>query len=170
MTFLFFSKKNLLRDSSSAEIGVSSSLKIHPSSGFPFVNCKGVTIAIRLSICLDVCFRVNSVTGSFGTSESESPNPCEGIFAWPWAFLPGVPFLGFPPCFWGTLAPSSEVPTSLVFHWSFSPLGLESFAPLAPLYFVTRSYGDSPYKIWGRQLCQCSLNFKNSGMSQGGKA
>jgi hypothetical protein len=63
------------------------------------VNCKAVTIEIRLSISLDVCFRVTSITDLFDVSESESPDPCEGISAWPWACLPGVPFSGFPSCF-----------------------------------------------------------------------
>jgi hypothetical protein len=147
MAFLFLSKKNSLGGRSSIEIGVSSSLKIHPSSGFPFVNCKGVTIAIGLLIGLDVCFGVTSVTGSFGASESESHDPYEGISAWPWACFPSAPFSGFSSYFWGTLAPNSKVLASLIFPWSFSLLGLKSFELLAPFYFANGSSGASPCKI-----------------------
>jgi hypothetical protein len=147
MTFLFLSKKNSLGGNSSTKMGIGSVLKIHPSSGFPFVNCKGVMIAIKLSIFLDVFWGVASVTNSFGMSESDPPDPCEGISTWPWACLHDAPFLGFPPCFWGPLAPSSKVLASLVFPLSFSPLGLESSMPLAPVCFVARSFGALPCKI-----------------------
>jgi hypothetical protein len=60
-------------------MGISSSLKIHPTSGYPFVNYKGVIIEIGLSISLDGCFRVTSVADLFDMSDSESPDPCEGI-------------------------------------------------------------------------------------------
>jgi hypothetical protein len=69
------------------------------------VNCKGVIIAIGLSISLDGYFGVTSMIKLFDVSDSESPNPCEGIYAWPWACFPGIPFSGFPSYLWGTLAP-----------------------------------------------------------------
>jgi hypothetical protein len=77
----FLSKKNSLGGNSSTEMGVSSSLKIHPASGFPFVNCKGVIEAMGLSISLNDCFGIASVAGLLDMSDSESPNPCEGISA-----------------------------------------------------------------------------------------
>jgi len=60
-------------------MGVSSSLKIHPTSGFPFVNCKGVIEAMGLPISLDDCFKIASVAGFLDMSDSESPTPWEGI-------------------------------------------------------------------------------------------
>jgi hypothetical protein len=147
MAFLFLSKKNLLGGSSSTKMGVNSSLKIQPAWGFPFVNCKGVIIAIGLLISLDGCFRVTFVTDLFDMSDSESLDPCEGISTWPWAYFPGVPFSRFPSCLWGTLAPCSEFPTSPFFPWFFSLSGLESFAPLDSIFFVTGSFGASPCKI-----------------------
>jgi len=147
MAFLFLSKKNSLGGRSSIEMGVSSSLKIHLTLGFPFVKCKGVIIAIRLLISLYGCFRVTSMTILFDMSDSESPDPYEGISAWPWACFLGVPFLGFPSCLWGTSTPFSEVPTSPVFPWFFSLSGLKSFAPLASFFFVTGIFGASPCKI-----------------------
>jgi hypothetical protein len=137
-------------------MGGSSSLKIHPASRFPFVNYKGVIIAIRLLISLDGYFWVTSMTGLFDVRDSESSNPCEGISTWPWTYLLGIPFMGFPSCLWGTLAPFSEVPSSPIFPWFFSLLGLKFVAPLASICFVTRSFGASPCKIWGRQLRWCS--------------
>jgi hypothetical protein len=147
-----------------------SSLKIHPTSRFPFVNCKGVIIEIELPVSLDGCFRETSLTGLSDMSDIESPDPCEGISAWPWAFLPRVPFSGFPSCLWGTSTPCPEVPASLVFPWFFSLLGLDPFSPLTSICFVTGSFGTSPYKIWGRQLRRCSWNFKKLTISLGGRA
>jgi hypothetical protein len=155
MAFLFLSKKKLL-GGSSTEMGVSSSLKIHPASGFPFVNCKGVIIEIRLSISLDGCFRVTSLTSLFDLRNNESPDPYKGISAWPWACLLGLPFSGFPSFLWGTLSPCFEVLASHVFPWFLSLLGLESFAPLSSICFATGSFGASSCKIGGRQLHQCS--------------
>jgi hypothetical protein len=62
-------------------MGASSSLKIHPASGFPFVNFKGVIIAIGLSISLDDCLGVASVVGLLDVICGVLPTFCEGISA-----------------------------------------------------------------------------------------
>jgi hypothetical protein len=72
-------KKKSLGGNSSTEIGVRSSLNIVPASGFPLVDCKGVTNGMGLSISMDVCFMVASVTGSFDVDKGVSPTPFEGI-------------------------------------------------------------------------------------------
>jgi hypothetical protein len=45
------------------------------------VNCKGVVTAMGLSISLDNCLGVVSVTGSFDVVSEVSPAFCEGISA-----------------------------------------------------------------------------------------
>ena len=62
-------------------MGISSSLKIHPTSGFPFVNCKGVIEVMGLPISLNGYFGIASVDGLLDMSNSESPTPSEGISA-----------------------------------------------------------------------------------------
>jgi hypothetical protein len=60
-------------------MGIISSLKIHPTSGFPFVNCKGVITTIELSISFDDCLGVASVVGSLDVIVGVLHTFCEGI-------------------------------------------------------------------------------------------
>jgi hypothetical protein len=66
MAFLFLSKKNSFGGNSSTVMGVSSSPKIHPASGIPLVDCRGVTEMMGLLICLDDFPRVTTEAGLLG--------------------------------------------------------------------------------------------------------
>jgi hypothetical protein len=65
MAFLLLSKKNSFEGNSSTIMGVSSSSKIHPALGVPFMYYRGVIEMMGLPISLDGFSRVTTVAGLF---------------------------------------------------------------------------------------------------------
>jgi hypothetical protein len=65
-------------------MGISSSPKIHPASGVPFVNCRGVIEAMGLLISLDGFSGITTVSGlldGLGISASYSGFPVSSVFS-----------------------------------------------------------------------------------------
>ena len=115
MAFLFLSKKKLFEGNSSTIIGVSSSLKIHPASGVPFVNCREVIEAMGLSISLDGFYGITIVPGLLDAGDGVTLTPCGSTSSWLWTDSPDATTSGLPSSGLGIFSSCSGFPISSIF-------------------------------------------------------